>query len=171
MREQGKIPVTAKEFHTRWGQGIEADREVFFPEWTVEQLTRFYEQRFPAYTKFTRSEPGADLLLKRLRDSNRKIAIASNSPTLVIEDLLRSAGLIAYPHVIVGADQVKEAKPAPDMLYKALEGVALKKEETCYVGDSVFDSSAAEAAGMFFVGYKRPGMVSVQTLQELSSLF
>ena len=171
MREQGKTPVTAEEFHSRWGQGIEADRDAFFPEWTMEQLTRFYEQRFPGYTGFTRCEPGADLLLKRLRQSNRKIAIASNSPTLVIEDLLRSAGLIEYPHLIVGADQVKEAKPAPDMLYKALEGLCLRIEEACYVGDSIFDSSAADAAGMFFVGYKRPGMVSVQNLDELSCLF
>ncbi len=171
MREQGKTPVSAEEFHKRWGQGSEADRDAFFPEWSLEQLNSFYERRFPEYTRWARNEPGSDLLLKGLRQSSRKIAVASNSPTMVVRDLLNYAGLMEYPDAVIGADQVVESKPAPDLLFKAVELLSLKKEDVCYVGDSIYDAKAAEAAGIFFVGYKRPGRISVQNFQELVKFF
>ena len=171
MREQGKIPVSAEEFHGRWGQGSEADRDVFFPEWSLEQLNCFYEKRFPQYTRWARNEPGSDLLLGSLRQLSKKIAVASNSPTMVVRDLLNHAGLIGYPDAVIGADQVLESKPAPDLLFKALELLSVRKEDACYVGDSIYDAKAAEAAGIFFVGYKRPGDITVQNFEQLAEFF
>ena len=171
MQEQGKTPVTLEEFDRRWGQGPEADREVFFPEWSLEELMSFYEKRFSEYTRWTKQEPGSEMILKHLRNQNKKIAIASNSPTSVVNDLLMQAKLERYPDAVIGVDQVKESKPAPDLLLKALDVLGCQKQDVCYVGDSIYDAEAAETAGIFFVGYKRPGKISVQSFDELAKLF
>jgi HAD superfamily hydrolase (TIGR01509 family) len=170
MREQGKTPVTLAEFDARWGQGPEADREAFFPEWSVAQVIAFYEKRFSDYTRWSRSEPGSELLLKHLQQSQKRIAVASNSPTAIVRDLLKNAGLEKYPDALIGADQVAESKPAPDLLFKALEVLSIDPEDACYVGDSIYDAKAAEAAGILFVGYKRPGDITVQNMTELMAL-
>ena len=170
MREQGKTPVTLEEFNACWGQGPEADRESFFPEWSLTELISFYEKRFPDYTRWSRKEPGSELLLEHLRMAQKKIAVASNSPTAIVRDLLNHAGLEKYPHTLIGADQVAESKPAPDLLFKALEVLSVNREEACYVGDSIYDAKAAEAAGILFVGYKRPGQISVENMTELLAL-
>jgi HAD superfamily hydrolase (TIGR01509 family) len=171
MLEQGKIPVSLKEFDNRWGQGPEEDREVFFPEWSLEQLMAFYEQRFGDFIRWAKQEPGSDRILNHLQSRAKKVAIASNSPTEVVKDLLKHAGLENYPNAVIGADQVKQSKPAPDLLLKALEVLRLTKQEVCYIGDSIYDVQAAEAAGIFFVGYKRAGQISVQNFEELVQLF
>ena len=171
MREQGKIPVSLDEFNSRWGQGSEADREVFFPEWSLDQLNAFYEKRFGDYTRWAKPEPGSEKILKHLQSRDIRIAIASNSPTGVVNDLLKHAGLENYPDAVIGADQVKESKPAPDLLLKAVEVLRIAKQEACYVGDSIYDAQAAEAAGIFFVGYKRQGEISVENFDELAELF
>ena len=171
MREQGKTPVTPEEFNSRWGQGPEADRDVFFPEWTLEELIAFYEKRFGEYTRWSKPELGSEKILRHLQSRGKKIAIASNSPTEVVNELLKHARLENYPDVVIGADQVKESKPAPDLLLKAVEVLRVTKQEVCYVGDSTYDAQAAEAAGIFFVGYKRQGEISVQNFEELAELF
>ena len=170
MHDQKKRPVTLAEFDALWGQGPEADSEAFFPEWSLTDLMAYYEKRFPDYTRWSRKEPGSDLLLKHLRQSQKMIAVASNSPTAIVRDLLIHAGLEKYPDALIGADQVAQSKPAPDMLFKALEVLSINREEACYVGDSIYDAKAAEAAGILFVGFKRPGQVSVQNMTELLTL-
>jgi phosphoglycolate phosphatase len=170
MREQGKTPVTPGEFDARWGQGPEADREVFFPEWSLTELIEFYEKRFPDYTRWSRPEPGSELMLNHLQKTDKKIAVASNSPTAIVVDLLSHAGLQNYPHALIGADQVRESKPAPDLLFKALEVLSIEPPDACYVGDSIYDAKAAEAAGILFVGYKRPGDLSIRNFAQLTQL-
>jgi phosphoglycolate phosphatase len=169
MHEQGKVPVSRDEFDKRWGQGPEADREAFFPEWTLEELMRFYDRRFPEYTKFSKCEAGSMFILEKLREQRKRIAIASNSPILVVNDLLEHAGLRSYPHLVIGVDQVVQGKPEPDLLFRALELFQFRRDEVFYVGDSIYDAKAAEAAGIFFVGYKRTGDISVQSFEELVS--
>lgn len=171
MQEQGKVPVSLEEFDARWGQGPEADRDVFFPEWTVEQLIRFYEKRFPQYTQWTRSEPGSEDALKLIHAAGKKIGVASNSPTAIVQDLLKHARLSSYADVVIGTDQVRESKPAPDLLLKALDLLGLRKDEVCYVGDSIYDAKAAEAAAIYFVGYKREGDISVNDFEQFAKLF
>ena len=166
MKEQGKVPVTLEEFDSRWGQGPEADQEVFFPEMTVDELIRFYEKRFPEYTRWVQSEPGADEALQKIRAAGKRIGVASNSPTAIVEDLLKQAGLRSYVDVVIGTDQVRESKPAPDLLFKAMELLRVNNDEVCYVGDSIYDARAAEGAGIFFVGYKREGDLSVKSFEE-----
>lgn len=51
---------------------------------------------------------------------------------------------------IVTSDQIKEGKPAPDMVEKAVADLGVKKEAAVYVGDTINDLKAAHAAGVPF---------------------
>jgi HAD superfamily hydrolase (TIGR01509 family) len=170
MKEQGKPAISLEEFHKRWGQGPEEDREAFFPEWTIEQVIAFYVERFHRYTNRAGAEKGSGILLQQIRGMGKKIVVASNSPTAIALDLLKNAGLEMFPHLVIGADQVKNPKPAPDLLLKALDLLSISKDQVVYVGDSIYDARAAQTAGIFFVGYKRPGDLSVKDFEQFMQL-
>lgn len=170
LTESGKQPLTPQEFHKTWGQGPEADRKEFLSDWTLQDLVALYDRRFPEYTKWAKPESGSKNCLIKLSSLQKKLGVASNSPTGVVRALLTAAGLNSIPQVVIGSDQVAEEKPAPDLLLKALQMLEMNRDDICYVGDSIFDEQAARAAGIFFVGYKRPGDISVQSFEEFAAL-
>ena len=167
LASRGAPPLTLEEFQSTWGQDVEADRRRFFPDWTVERLTRHYEERFPEYMEHVEVEPEADRILCQLRREGKLIAVATNSPTLIATTLLGHAGLASRLDRIVGVDQVAKGKPEPDLLERIRKDLGVAAEETCYVGDSEFDARAARAAGIFFVGYQREGDERIERLGDL----
>jgi len=171
LQGAGKRRLSRAEFHTTWGQGPEADRAKFLPDWKLQDLLALYDQRFPDYTSFSKKISGSEECLTRLRSLLIKIVVASNSPAAVVHSSLHVAGLHSFVDIAIGSDQVANEKPAPDMILKALETLKATAPEVCYIGDSLFDRQAANAAGVFFVGYQREGDLSVRTLREFRSLF
>jgi len=170
LTEQEKRPLSKQEFDKTWGQAPDVDRENLFPEWSLQELMDHYDQRFPAYVRWSRAEPGSRAFLQKIRTLGKKTAVASNSPTVVVDLLLGCAGLQDLVDFAIGVDQVENGKPEPDLLLKALECLQLKRTQVCYIGDSIFDEQAAKASGIFFVGYNRTGDISVRNFEELSEL-
>lgn len=166
----GRGPLTKEEFDASWGQGVDADQQMFFPSWNVEEVIHFYNQRFVEHARWVREEDGASAVLPRLKERGLKLGVASNSPTEVVHLLLAEARLLDFFDCIVGVDQVMQGKPAPDMVLRALSLLRMTADQTCYVGDSIFDEQAAFAARVFFVGYKRSGQSRIEALDELISL-
>ena len=65
---------------------------------------------------------------------------------------------------IIGADDVKNQKPAPDGI--KLIQAKFRDVEYYYVGDTVDDARAASAAEVPFIGISEPGSRSAQLLEE-----
>lgn len=61
--------------------------------------------------------------------------------------LLTSAGL-PHPFALIGAEDVKAGKPAPDCYLKAAEAFDLQPERCVVIEDSVPGATAARLAGM-----------------------
>jgi phosphoglycolate phosphatase/AHBA synthesis associated protein len=167
LKVRGRPPLSREEFDPTWGQGPEADREMFFPDLSLQQLLDYYNENFQKYTPLVKKEPGAADALRALNEKGKLIAVASNSTTPVIEELLKAADLLWYVGMITGAEEVEHSKPAPDLIYKTLRKLQVDVTQACYFGDSVFDDEAAKAAGIFFVGFKRPGQISINAFSEL----
>ena len=55
------------------------------------------------------------------------------------------------PFTPVSEDVDRDKKPAPDGLLRALDGLGVRPDDAVYVGDSVPDARAAEAASVPFV--------------------
>jgi HAD superfamily hydrolase (TIGR01549 family) len=99
---------------------------------------------------------GVTDLLSRISREKIKIGIASSSPTEVIDLVIKKLGISGYFSSVVGGEEIKRGKPAPDIFLKAAE--RLKKEPTdCIViEDSKNGTLAAKAAGMKCIGFKNP---------------
>ena len=167
LASRGDRPLSHEEFHSTWGQDVEADRQRFFRDWSVERLMRYYEERFPEYRKHILIEPDAGNVLDQLRQRGKLLAVATNSPTGIARPLLEGSSLWSRFDRIAGVDQVAQGKPEPDLLLHLARELDVPLDQMCYVGDSEFDAGAAKAAGIFFIGYRRNGDARVERLADL----
>jgi len=98
-------------------------------------------------------EPEANFedLLERLSDQYQ-LAVATNRGKSILA-ILEHFKLQQFFSVVVTSHDVERPKPAPDMLFLAVEKLQLEVESCLFIGDSELDKSAAAAANMPFVGY------------------
>ena len=89
---------------------------------------------------------GVKEILRKLK-KYYKIAIVSNCDHRTIVYSLKEVNLDKkYYDVLVGADDVKNSKPSPDMIIKA--GRLLKIKPSYMIGDSIYDIIAGKRAGV-----------------------
>ncbi len=88
-----------------------------------------------------------------------KLAICTNKPASITEDVLAKLDLRRQFQAVVGATDALPKKPDPAMLVAALDMVGVAADRAVMVGDSIADLGAARAAGVPVVllshGYTR----------------
>lgn len=87
-------------------------------------------------------------VLEKIESSNVKWGVATNKPSAFTEPLMRALELHERAAVVVSADQVANAKPAPDMLQTAARLIGVDAGRCIYIGDARRDIDAGNAAGM-----------------------
>jgi HAD superfamily hydrolase (TIGR01509 family) len=95
--------------------------------------------------------PGARDLVAAL-SGRTPLAVASNSPESFVRGALRTARLDGAFPVVVTADQVAEAKPAPDVYLEACRRLGARPAACVALEDSPTGVASARAAGLFVVG-------------------
>jgi HAD superfamily hydrolase (TIGR01509 family) len=108
--------------------------------------------------------PGARELVSALR-GRLPIAVASNSPRELLLTALERGGFADDFPVAVGADEVENPKPAPDLYLRACELLGIAPADAVALEDSVPGSSAARAAGVFVIGI--PSLPDVELEADL----
>lgn len=134
------------------GNGIAKLIERAVPEGTDAEL---WEQVFSCFKSYykehcndkTAPYPGVRELLTDLLAAGYRMAIVSNKAheaVLALRDLYYS-GMSA-----IGEQEAAglRKKPAPDMVYRIMEELGSRPEETLYVGDSEVDFATAQNAGL-----------------------
>lgn len=96
--------------------------------------------------------PGAQQLLRFLKDNNVKVALASGTRRATVLSHLKRVGIENYFDAIVGGDEIKNGKPAPDIFLKAAELLNAKPDECIVFEDSNNGIKAAHNAGMKCIG-------------------
>ena len=91
--------------------------------------------------------PGAMELVARLR-GRLPLGLASNSPRLLVDTAIATAGLVGIFDAIVTADDVTHAKPAPDLYLLACQRLGVAPADTLALEDSASGVAAAKAAGL-----------------------
>ena len=81
---------------------------------------------------------GVEEILQLFKDNGVKIAVASSSPAWLVEQNLTKTNIRNYFDAIIGGDNIKNGKPAPDIFLKAAEAINLPPEE-CYVFEDSFN--------------------------------
>jgi phosphoglycolate phosphatase-like HAD superfamily hydrolase len=106
-----------------------------------------------------RPTDGIGDLLAACDQSGRMVAIVSNNSYAAIQAFLKHESRSRYVAHIEGRDPDPALmKPNPHVLRKALNALRVATSESVFLGDSVSDASAAQAANVPFIGYaNKPG--------------
>lgn len=93
--------------------------------------------------------------IRQLRTLGHRLAVVSNNSSSAIDLYLAEAGLLACFEGVYGRDcsEVSRLKPSPYLLHRAVVGLRTAASKCVFVGDSVTDMEAAQAAGIAAVGF------------------
>jgi HAD superfamily hydrolase (TIGR01509 family) len=95
---------------------------------------------------------GAIDLVQALREAGVPVGVASNSPHILLDAALRSAGLQDAFDAVVSAQDVAHGKPAPDVYLEACRRLGADPADSVALEDSPTGVAAARAAGMHVIG-------------------
>ena len=126
------------------GFEISADR--------VERLRRLHASAYKRLAAGIRPLPGARELLAWLSEAKIAWAIATSGRMETAAVNLAKLGVDPEKTVVVTRDQVKYAKPDPDLFIAAAERLGAPIENAFVVGDSIWDMLAAKRCRALGVG-------------------
>ena len=96
--------------------------------------------------------PGVNRIIQDAINLNLKIAVASSGSINKINFNLSQAGLNDKFKNIISADDVKYAKPAPDIFLEAMNRLGIEPEKCIIIEDSLSGIKAAKLSGAFTIG-------------------
>ena len=75
-------------------------------------------------------------LVERLQSHNKKIALASSTRRVIVEQELRDGGLLPYFDALISGDMVARSNPAPAIFLNAFEVLDIAPDRSVGVVDS-----------------------------------
>ena len=141
--------LTVEEVRARVGNGLRNLVELSVPaEADVDAITHaFKAYYFDHYNIKTAPYSVVLPVLKNLKDNGIKVAIVSNKAHDAVQALWQ-AYFKDFTDVALGEQVGVPRKPAPDLVYKALDALEVDAADTVYVGDSEVDFKTAQNSGM-----------------------
>ncbi len=117
----------------------------------AEQFSQLFKEKADqVMVENTQLYKGVKEVLQNLKMNGYKIAIVTTKFHYRIEQILDKFRVTDLIDLIVGLEDVKEAKPNPEGLNYAISKLGVKKDEILYVGDSVVDAKTAQNAEVHF---------------------
>lgn len=121
--------------------GDEGLAQAIYDEAYVIRL-RTYQQEGVA------KKEGLDHLLASLHENGIQMVVASSNDYDMVKNLCDKADISHYFDRIVAGDQMKEAKPHPDIYLKALQLTGVDKEKAIAIEDSINGVEACVRANL-----------------------
>ena len=118
----------------------------------IERLRRSHAALYNRRSAEIRPLPGARELLAYLSDTKVPWAIATSGRMETARPVLETLGVDLDRIPVVTRDQVKYAKPDPDLFLAAAERLGADIEHALVLGDSVWDMLAARRARALGIG-------------------
>jgi phosphoglycolate phosphatase len=118
----------------------------------TKALFHIYQSYYDTHSNvYTKPYEGIITLLENLKEKNVLIGVVSNKFEHLVQGLNQDVFMNLFD-VAVGEVKGIPIKPAPDMVYKALDMLNVKPEEALFVGDSEVDIDTAFNARLTSVG-------------------
>lgn len=99
---------------------------------------------------------GVIKLLNKLKKAGIRLGIASSSHTRLIDYVLTELGITGMFDSIVGAEDITNSKPDPEIFLKCAKRLNMEAKECLVVEDSTLGVKGAKKAGMKCLGYRNP---------------
>ena len=143
---------TMEEVRRFVGNGIRKLIERAVPEESSEELIEQVHADFTAYYEVhcadhTKPYDGIPELIRSLRAAGMQTAVVSNKADYAVQSLCRKY----FPDLfdaVAGEKEGIRRKPAPDSVNLVLNQLAVKREQSVYIGDSDVDILTAKNSGM-----------------------
>jgi HAD superfamily hydrolase (TIGR01549 family) len=156
--EQAGVELSVWKIHRRIGMSgglmVSALLRELGRELSSDELARVSDLHAEAYERqlaSVRALPGASELLRELDTHDVRWAIATSGSERFVRPGLDKLDLGQEP-VLITRDQVRYAKPDPDLFLAAGRRLGVPLADAIVVGDSVWDMVAARRAGALAIG-------------------
>ena len=131
------------------------NEELNFHEADFDALSREWVENVHKYEDSIKIYDGVLGIIKLLKERGMKLGIVT-SRSSTYKDILGEIAsplpteLSQYFTYSISAADVKNAKPAPDSIYRYMELTGAKREEILFIGDTMSDVTCAKDAGIDF---------------------
>jgi beta-phosphoglucomutase len=115
--------------------------------------------------KFCRPTFKHEFALKKLKDENYKIGLASNSISATIELMMQKTALDRYLDEVVSADSVVTGKPSPEIYQKIFQKLDVSPCNVVVLEDNENGIKAATIAGAHVLRVKNPSEVDFDRIR------
>lgn len=124
-------------------------QDVLLPPGVEEEdfprLLDFYGDNIAVHTRLY---PGVETALERLATDGHRLAICTNKPEGLAENLVRRLGIRDAFAALIGADTLPVRKPDPGPYRAAVEAAGGEVSRSFLLGDTETDCKTAAAAGV-----------------------
>lgn len=119
-------------------------------ELTPAQLNELYE-RFRTHYQANESHyvalfPGIKEVLAKLVSAQKRLFVVSSKHSEALARNLEFLGIAEYITDLVGSDNVKNYKPAPDGIELLIDRYTLTKDQSVMIGDAIYDIEMGQNA-------------------------
>lgn len=94
--------------------------------------------------------PGVEKLIRTLKAEGKNMGIVTSEDRDELQRVFVPFGLTPLFDTIICLEDAARPKPSPDPLLAYIDRTGAAKEDVLFIGDSVYDSRAAQAAGVDF---------------------
>ncbi len=168
--EEFGVRVRKKDFASRYGMRLrEIAASMLPPEYhdKIGYVVKKKKKMFERDVKKVKLFPDTRRTLSALRKKGFRLGIASSANSRTVRKIMRMFKMNGYFDFIVGGNDVKKGKPAPDVLFEAARRYCARDmrgaregardmracvSECVYIGDTPLDAQAARGARMKFIG-------------------
>lgn len=143
---------------------FDADHE----KWFSEYYSKNHEHELVLYN-------GIIELLSVLKEQGKSLAVATNAYRVSTIESLTYLGIYKMFDAVSCYDDVLQGKPHPDMLYRILDELDFKEEDSIFIGDGPRDELAAKESKIDYImvdwGFTDHGDKDVvNTVEELKNM-
>lgn len=118
-----------------------------------ERSVLFSREYLPQLRPF----PQAEALLRRLRERNLELVVASSATEDELKPLLEVCGALPFVQHQTSSSDAKRSKPDPDIIQVALHKAGCSPGEALMLGDTPYDVQAAAKAGVRAIALRSGG--------------
>lgn len=140
--------LSEETIHAVWGKVL-VEQMTDIDEHRVEELCNYYSTYYKEHRdEHTTIFDGVIEMLDELHKFGCEMGIVTNKETSGLEHGLDMFDMKDYFKIALSKTDVVMKKPHPEGLYKVMDYLGARKEETLFVGDSIHDIECGKNAGV-----------------------
>ncbi|MFW5780768.1 MAG: HAD-IA family hydrolase [Bacillota bacterium] len=149
--EEYNLPrLSDEELKKYIGPPIEQTLGKYLPSEEISEAVELYRKFYKEEGGIDKNTmyKGMDKLLKRLKQKNNNIYLATTKEVGMAKEILKTFGIDSFFNGIYGADPSREIYTKTDVLKELFSHHKIDKENCLLIGDTVYDVNGARDVGI-----------------------